>query len=143
MAAKKGDTVKIHYTGTLQDGYVFDSSLDRMPLEFTIGSGMVIPGFEAAVIGQEVGYKATFTLQPEEAYGPLDEDKIFHFPHSAFPEGVKPEIGKAMELVSPDGVGQFVAYITEVNDDVVVLDANHELAGKALTFSIELMEIAA
>ncbi len=142
MAAKAGDTVKVHYTGTLQDGYVFDSSRERnMPLEFKLGAGMVLAGFENAVMGQEVGYTATFTLQPEDAYGVLNEDLIYRFPHSAFPEGVKPEVGRAMQLVSPEGVNQIVAYITEVNEDDVVLDANHELAGKALTFDIELVGV--
>ncbi len=139
--AKKGDTVKIHYHGKLTDGNTFDSSAGREPLEFEIGSGMVIPGFDDGVTGMVIGEKKTIHIPAEEAYGPKQEENIVEFPKAQFPPEMEPEIG--MQLNMSNGQGQdFQVVIVEVKDDVVVLDANHPLAGKDLIFDLELVEIA-
>ncbi|HXL58745.1 MAG TPA: FKBP-type peptidyl-prolyl cis-trans isomerase [Chitinophagaceae bacterium] len=137
---KNGDTVKVHYHGKLPDGTTFDSSEGRQPLEFEVGSGMVIPGFDNGVIGMSVGDKKTINIPAEEGYGAVEEDRIMEFPVNRFPPDLKPEVG--MALTMSDGSGQqFPVVIADVQDDVVVLDANHPLAGKDLVFDIELMEI--
>ncbi len=137
---KNGDTVKVHYHGKLPDGTTFDSSEGRQPLEFEVGSGMVIPGFDNGVIGMSVGDKKTINIPAEEAYGSVEEDRFMEFPVNRFPPDLKPEVG--MALTMSDGSGQqFPVVIADVQDDVVVLDANHPLAGKDLIFDIEMMEI--
>jgi len=137
---KNGDTVKVHYHGKLPDGTIFDSSEGRQPLEFEVGSGMVIPGFDNGVIGMSVGDKKTINIPAEEAYGSVEEDRFMEFPVNRFPPDLKPEVG--MALTMSDGSGQqFPVVIADVLDDVVVLDANHPLAGKDLIFDIEMMEI--
>lgn len=139
--AKKGDTVKIHYHGKLTDGTTFDSSEGREPLEFEIGSGMVIKGFDDGVTGMAIGEKKTINIPAEEAYGEKQEDMIMEFPKAQFPADMEPEIG--MQLNMSNGAGQnFPVVIVEVKDEVVVLDANHPLAGKELVFDLELVEIA-
>lgn len=138
--ATNGDTVRVHYTGKLEDGTVFDSSQDSEPLEFTIGEGEVIPGFENAVIGMELGQKKTVTIPSEEAYGPHHEEMIATVDRGQFPDDVHPEIGQEYEMQRDDGE-TFVMTVTDVTDDEITLDANHPLAGEDLTFDLELMGI--
>jgi peptidylprolyl isomerase len=138
--AKSGDTVRIHYTGTLADGSTFDSSVGRDPLEFTLGSGQVVPGFDKAVDGMSVGEEKTTVIAPEDAYGESHEGNVQAFPRAKFPADIPLEIGTQLQMSMPDGQPIMVT-ITEVSEDEVKLDANHPLAGKELTFSIELVEI--
>jgi FKBP-type peptidyl-prolyl cis-trans isomerase 2 len=137
---KSGDTVKVHYHGKLTDGSTFDSSEGREPLEFEVGSGMVIPGFDNGVTGMSVGEKKTINIPVEDAYGPKQDDMIMEFPRDRFPADMVPEEG--MQLNMSNGAGQnFPVVIREVRDDSVLLDANHPLAGEDLTFDLELVEI--
>ncbi|MDK2915846.1 MAG: hypothetical protein PWR25_403 [Euryarchaeota archaeon] len=138
--AKEGDTVQVHYTGKLEDGTVFDSSEERTPLEFTIGSGQIIPGFERAVVGMEPGETKTTTIQPEEAYGPHREEMTITVDRGQFPEEIKPEPGQQLQIQQPDGRAAFVV-ISDVSESTVTLDANHPLAGQPLTFDIKLVDI--
>ncbi|HDS46391.1 MAG TPA: peptidylprolyl isomerase [Methanomicrobia archaeon] len=135
--AKIGDMVKVHYTGTLADGSVFDSSLGRDPLQFTLGDGQMIPGFEQAVIGMKLGETKTVTIPADQAYGPYYEERVFVIPRDQLPAGMEPEIGQKLRTQS----GMIVT-VTEVSGTSVTLDANHELAGKDLTFEIQLVEIS-
>ena len=139
--AKKGDIVKVHYTGKLNSGEQFDSSKGRSPLEFTVGAGQMIPGFDAAIPGMAIGEKKTINIAPGEGYGEKNEDAIIEFPKSNIPAGMKMEPGMKLQLRNEAGQPVPVV-VTEVKDDVVILDANHELAGKELIFDIELVEIA-
>lgn len=137
---KSGDTVKVHYHGKLADGTTFDSSEGREPLEFEVGSGSVITGFDSGVTGMTVGEKKTVTILVDEAYGQKQEDLYMEFPRDRFPADVIPEAG--MQLNMSNGQGQdFPVIIKEVNEDSVILDANHPLAGEDLTFDLELVEI--
>ncbi len=137
---KSGDTVKVHYHGRLTDGTTFDSSEGREPLEFEVGSGSVIAGFDSGVTGMQVGEKKTVNIPVDEAYGPKQEDLYMEFPIDRFPEDMKPEAG--MQLNMSNGSEQnFPVVIAEVHDDTVILDANHPLAGEDLTFDLELVEI--
>ena len=137
---KQGDTVKVHYHGTLQDGSVFDSSEGRAPLEFEVGAGMMIPGFENGVMGMGMGEKKTIQIPAAEAYGELQEELFMEFPRDRFPEDMQPEPG--MTLNMSNGAGQhFPVVIAEVKEEYVLLDANHPLAGKDLIFDIEIVEI--
>lgn len=138
--AKSGDTVKIHYRGTLDDGTEFDSSADREPLEFQLGGGQVIPGFDNAVDGMTVGEKKSVRLEPDDAYGPRHDQLMQQVPRSALPPEMTPEVGMALQSSAPDGQ-VMVFHITEVNDENITVDANHPLAGHALSFDIELVEI--
>jgi len=138
--AKKGDVVKVHYTGTLHSGEQFDSSEGRAPLEFTVGAGQMIAGFDAAIPGMEVGEKKTITIAPADAYGEKNEEAIIEFPKSNIPADMKLEPGMRLQLRNEAGHPVPVV-VAEVKDEVVILDANHELAGKALIFDIELVEI--
>lgn len=140
MAASNGDLVRVHYRGTLADGSEFDSSAGRDPLEFRLGDGVVIPGFEAAVLGLEPGESRTVTIEPEDAYGPANEELIQHVAADAFSED--PYVGGQVNLIGSDG-SKLLGEITSVEGDDVVLDFNHPLAGKALTFEIQLAEIVA
>ncbi len=139
--AKTGDTVKIHYTGTLEDGSQFDSSQGREPLEFELGSGQVIPGFDKAVAGMAVGESKQVTIPPEEAYGPHREQMVQEVPKTALPPDLSPEIGMALSARGQDGAEMRLT-VTEVGDDTITVDANHPLAGKPLNFDIELVNIA-
>lgn len=132
--AQDGDKVQVHYHGTLDGGEVFDSSRERAPLPFTVGSGGVIKGFDDAVRGLAVGESVTVRLEPADAYGEHSEDRILTVPKDQVPDGVA--VGAPLQL--SNGAR---ATVTEVSDDTVTLDANHELAGKALTFEIELVSI--
>ncbi len=138
--AKSGDTVKIHYRGTLDDGTEFDSSTGREPLEFQLGGGQVIPGFDNAVDGMTVGEKKSVRLEPDDAYGPRHDQLMQQVPRSALPPEMTPEVGMALQSSAPDGQ-VMVFHITEVNDENITVDANHPLAGHALSFDIELVEI--
>jgi peptidylprolyl isomerase len=138
MAFAEGTTVQVHYTGTLDDGTQFDSSRDREPLEVVLGQGMVIPGFEKAIQTLEVGQTVTVTIPEEEAYGPHNEEMVLHIPRASFPPDIPATLGAQIILRSPDG-DEVPALIVDVNDDEATLDANHPLAGFALTFEIELI----
>lgn len=138
MTHPEGTTVKVHYTGTLDDGAVFDSSAGRDPLEFTIGSCEVIPGFESAVLDLEVGEKTTVTIEPEDAYGPRIPDAVQQVPVTAFTED--PYEGAMVQLLGPEGE-RLAATITEVGEEEALLDFNHPLAGRTLSFEIELLEV--
>ena len=136
-----GDTVRVHYTGTLEDGTQFDSSRDADPLEFAMGQGQLIAGFENAVAGLAVGESCTVTLSPEEAYGEVNEAMIQDVPRDMMPEGVELKAGMMLQGHAEDGrVDNFT--VVSFTDEHVKLDANHPLAGKALTFEIELVAIA-
>lgn len=138
---KNGDTVKVHYTGTLKDGEVFDSSLSREPLEFTLGTGQLIPGFEAAVIGLKVGDTTTTNIPSAEAYGEHNPQMEITVPKEQLPPDMEPAAGMQLSLNQPDG--QVIpVVITKVEGDDVTIDANHPLAGQDLTFNIEVVEIA-
>lgn len=139
--AKSGDKVKVHYTGTLDDGSTFDTSSGRDPLEFTIGEGQVIRGFEDAVIGLNAGESTTTKISAEDAYGPHREEMVIVVDRARLPQDLNPHVGEQLEIRRPDG--QFFAVmITGVSEADITLDANHPLAGKNLTFKIELVEIA-
>lgn len=139
--AKQGDTVKVHYTGKLDDGTVFDSSLDREPLEFTIGTGMIIPGFEQAVIGMTPGDSKTEVISNDRAYGPYLDEMVLVIDRQQIPTEIEPEVGQQLQLQHPNG-GVIPVVITEISEESVTLDANHPLAGEDLTFDIQLVEIA-
>jgi FKBP-type peptidyl-prolyl cis-trans isomerase 2 len=139
--AKSGDTVKVHYSGRLTDGTTFDSSEGRDPLEFKVGNGDVIRGFDEGVTGMSVGEKKTVHIAADEAYGQKDENRIVEFPRANFPPDMEPEVGMQLNMTS--GSGQVIPVtIIEVNKEAVILDANHPLAGQDLIFDIELVDIA-
>jgi len=138
--AKKGDKVSVHYTGRLDDGTRFDSSEGADPLEFELGAGQVIPGFESAVTGMNPGDKETVTVPVDEAYGPHRDEMVLAAPRSEIPTELNPQIGQQLQLQHPSGEAIPVV-VTEVTDDTVTLDGNHPLAGKDLTFDLELVEI--
>lgn len=139
MVAKKGDTVFVHYTGKLDDGTVFDSSLEREPLEFVLGSGMILPGFEGVVEGKDVGAKVSVSITADEAYGQPNEDLIIVVPRGQVPMQVEPEVGKHVQVSVEQGDLDLI--ITRVTDEEIELDGNHPLAGKDLSFDIEIMRI--
>jgi peptidylprolyl isomerase len=138
--AKTGDTVRVHYTGKLDDGTVFDSSVSGDPLEFTIGSGNIIPGFEKAVVGMSPGESKTETIPVEQAYGHHREEMILVVDRAQMPPDLDPEIGQQLQIQQPSGQAIPVV-ITEVSDSEVTLDANHPLAGEDLIFEIQLVDI--
>jgi len=137
---KQGDTVKIHYTAKMAGGNVFDTSRKRDPLEFKVGEGKVIKGIEEAVLGMNEGEKKTVTVPQEKAYGSHKSDMVIQIPRSRLPNDLEPSVGQLLEVHHPDGNSSVVT-VTEVSDDSVTLDANHPLAGKELTFDIEIMEV--
>jgi len=138
---KDGDTVKVHYKGTLKDGSVFDSSENREPLEFTLGQGQLIPGFEKAVVGLTEGDTTSVDIPSGEAYGEVRDDLIINVPKEQLPDDVEPQVGMQLQLNQPNGQPVPVR-ITEVSEAELTLDANHPLAGKDLKFDIELVEVA-
>ncbi len=138
--AKLGDTVRVNYTGRLDDGTVFDSSLRSGPLEFTIGDGQLIPGFENAVIGMTPGETKTQRIPAEEAYGPHADFLVIEVDRRRVPPDLDPQVGDRLQLQHPDGRVTPVL-VTAVTETSITLDANHPLAGKDLTFDIELLEI--
>ncbi|MDR2573088.1 MAG: peptidylprolyl isomerase [Desulfovibrio sp.] len=137
MPLKNGDSVRVHYIGTLADGTVFDSSRKREPLEFTLGGNMLLPGFEAAVEGREPGETVTVTIPAEQAYGDVDPELVFTVVRMQVPSHIPLEVGTALQLSNEQGRMDVV--ITEVGEDDVTLDANHPLAGKDLNFEIEIL----
>ncbi len=138
---KTGDTVRIHYTGTLNDGTTFDSSAGRDPLEFQVGSGQIIPGLDKAMPGMAVGEKKTVEVPAEEAYGPVHAEARQAVPRSDIPDDIPLDLGTPLQMQTPTGQVVQVT-VVEVTDTEVTLDANHPLAGKDLTFAVELVEIA-
>ena len=139
--AQQGDTVRVHYTGTLDDGTVFDSSQGRDPLEFTIGQGKVIPGFEQAVVGLGLGETIKTEIPADQAYGGRDERLIMEVPRDRIPRHIQIAIDDRLQVRRPDG-GMMVVTVTAMSESSVTLDGNHPLAGMDLTFDIELVEIA-
>ncbi|HEY8594345.1 MAG TPA: peptidylprolyl isomerase [Devosiaceae bacterium] len=138
--AKQGDTVRIHYRGSLTDGTQFDSSEGRDPLEFVLGSGQIIKGLDAEVEGMEVGQKSKVTIPSDQAYGARDPEQVQEVPRSAIPAEIDLSIGMPLQASMPDG-RQVQLIVAEIADDTVKLDANHPLAGQDLVFEVELVEI--
>ncbi|MEZ5594514.1 MAG: peptidylprolyl isomerase [Gammaproteobacteria bacterium] len=138
--AKSGDTVRVHYTGTLNNGSQFDSSIGREPLEVKLGSGAVIPGFDAALQGMQVGESKTVTIPAEQAYGEQRPEALQEYPRSALPEDLEIEVGMQLQGQMPNGQSVMLV-VANVSDEMVLLDANHPLAGQDLTFDLELVEI--
>lgn len=138
--AENGSVVKVHYTGKLKDGSVFDTSVDRDPLQFAVGEGRIIPGFEQAIIGMKAGESKTVTVPSDQAYGPHHEDLLLVVDRDQIPSHLIPEVGQRLEIHQTDGQTIPVT-VTEVSDASITLDANHPLAGEALIFDIQLVEI--
>jgi len=139
--AKKGDKVKVHYTGRLNDGSEFDSSKDREPLEFEIGSQQVISGFEDAVVGLKTGESVTVNIPSDNAYGPRVDEMVLKIEKEKLPPDFNPELGQQFQLPQQNGQNVVVT-VTDISDTQIELDANHPLAGKDLTFDIQLVEIS-
>jgi peptidylprolyl isomerase len=139
--AKNGDTVKVHYTGKLTDGTVFDSSRDGEPLEFQLGQGQLIPGFEQAVNGMQPGDSVSIDIPADEAYGQHREELTQKVPRQQMPTDIEIEVGQRFKIGEHEGQDMIVA-VSEVNESEITLDANHPLAGQDLSFEIELLEIA-
>ncbi len=139
---KDKNTVKVHYTGKLTEtGQVFDSSLEREPLEFTLGQGMLIPGFEEGIIDMEVNEKKTIDIPKDKAYGETREDLFHKVSKEQLPKEISPEVGMGLISKNPDGSEQQLR-VAAVNDDHIIVDANHPLAGQDLTFEVEVLEIS-
>jgi len=138
--AKKGDRVKVHYTGRFESGQVFDSSIGRDPIEFELGAGMIIRGFETAVISMKPGEKKTVTVLPEDGYGNYDENLLLEMPKDKIPGNINPEVGIELQLVNKQG-NTLPVVVEEILEKTIKLDANHPLAGKVLVFDLELLEI--
>lgn len=139
--SKHGDKVKVHYTGTLEDGRVFDSSENKRPLEFILGGGEVIEGFERGALGMKVGEKKRIEIPPEEAYGQRKGELVINVNKNDFPEDITPSVGLQLEIKQTNGDITYVI-VTEVSGEAVTLDANHPLAGETLIFDVELLEIS-
>jgi len=140
LMVDSGKTVKVHYKGLLQDGSVFDSSEGRDPLEFQVGTGQVIPGFDAAVQQMDVGATKTITIPSDEAYGEVRQDMIATIPQAQFPDDLNPEIGQVLQLKTPQGA--LPVRVVEIKEDGVTIDGNHPLAGQDLTFELQLVDVA-
>ena len=138
--AQNGDTVKIHYTGKLDDGTVFDSSVGHDPLELQIGQNQIFPKLEEAIIGMELNETKTVLVSSNDAYGPYREEMVVDVPKNSFPADINPEVGLELELVQSNNQ-PIIVTVLKVTDDSVTLDANHPLAGKDLTFDVQLVEI--
>ena len=136
--ATPGSTVSIHYTGTLADSSTFDSSEGRDPLSFEMGTGQIIPGLEAALDGMEVGGKKTVTIPADQAYGPHLEERVQDVPREMIPDNIPLELGLSLQVQTPEGQ-QTQVRVTAITDEIVRLDGNHPLAGKDLTFAVEVM----
>jgi peptidylprolyl isomerase len=138
--AKIGDTVRMHYTGKLTDGSVFDSSEGSDPLEFELGAGMLIPGLERDIIGMAVGEKSTISVSPEDAYGPHQADAVRDVPRNSIPAEIELAVGANLHATTQEG-RQIQLEIVSFDDDIVTLDSNHPLAGKDLVFDVEIVSI--
>ena len=138
--AGDGDTVRVHYTGTLEDGTTFDTSVGGEPLEFTLGAGQMIPGFEKAVYGLKIGESKTVTIPAEEAYGPQRDDLITVIEREQLPADLDTKVDQQLQMQQTDG-RTAVVIVTDVSETTITVDANHPLAGEDLTFEIELVEI--
>lgn len=139
-SAAVGTKVKVHYTGTFDDGEVFDSSRERDPMEFEVGAQEVIPGFDQALVGMKIGDSKQVRLPEDDAYGPYNAEMVMEVAPDQFEEGMKVEIGQQFQVEMGEG-NEVVLMVKEVHDDKIVLDANHPMAGKTLNFDIELVEI--
>ena len=137
---KHNDTVKVHYTGKLTNGQIFDSSLEREPLEFTIGDGKLIPGFENAIIDMQLNDKKTVEIAKEDAYGDILEELFHQVPKDQLPQDIQPEVGMGLASQGPDGI-EHQFRVIEVKEDHIIVDGNHPLAGQALVFELEVVEI--
>lgn len=137
---KENDTVKVHYTGKLTNGQVFDSSLEREPLEITVGEGKLIPGFENALINMQVNEKKTVEIAKDEAYGDVQQELFHQVTKDQLPQDIQPEVGMGLASKAPDGT-EHQFRVVEVKDDHIVVDGNHPLAGQDLVFDLELVEI--
>ncbi|MDM7933997.1 MAG: peptidylprolyl isomerase [Methanothrix sp.] len=138
--AKIGDTVRVHYSGQLDNGFLFDSSEGSEPLELELGSGRFIPGFEEAIVGMTPGETRTVTVPPEKGYGRYREDRVLKIDKNDLPEEISPVEGMTLEICAPNGV-MIPVLVTEVSGSTVTLDANHPLSEQTLTFKIRLVEI--
>jgi FKBP-type peptidyl-prolyl cis-trans isomerase 2 len=138
--AKENDTVKVHYTGKLSNGQIFDSSLEREPLEITLGQGMIIPGFEKGMVNMKVNEKKTISIPFAEAYGDVQKELFHEVKKDQLPEEMTPKVGMGLSSTNPDG-SEIQLRVAEVKDDHIIVDANHPLAGQDLVFDIELVEI--
>lgn len=138
--ATHGDTVRVHYTGKLVDGTIFDSSIDREPLKFKIGDGRLIRGFEQAVVGMTPGESKSITIQPDDAYGQHNGDLVWVVDKHDLPADLEPEVGQQLQSIQSDG-RKITVTISEVSESSVTIDANHPLAGQDLMFEIKLLEI--
>jgi len=138
--AQSGDLVKVHYTGRLADGTIFDTSMEREPLEFTLGGGELIPGFEQAVLGMTAGESKTATILADQAYGPHHDERVIDVERHHLPPDLQPELGQRLQMTRPDGTTVTVV-VTTMTETQVTLDANHPLAGHDLIFDIILVEI--
>ncbi|GAB4259052.1 MAG: peptidylprolyl isomerase [Pararhodobacter sp.] len=139
--AQAGNTVHFHYTGTLSDGTVFDSSQGREPLSFTLGSGQIIPGLDAAIAGMSAGEKKTVTIPADQAYGPHNPQNVQQIPRAQIPDHIPTEPGTTLQMQTPQGQAIPVV-VTAADDETVTLDANHPLAGRDLTFAVEIVAVA-
>jgi len=139
--AKAGDTVRVHYEGQLSDGTIFDSSLEMEPIEFILGQDTVIPGFEQAVIGMEVGESKDISIPPEEGFGDYSEDLVVNIEKTILPPDINPELGMQLEVSSEEEETSRVFTIADIAEDSITLDGNHPLAGAEIAFKIELLEI--
>lgn len=137
---KSGDTVQVHYHGKLKSGETFDSSEGRDPLQFTVGSGQVIKGFDDALVDMQIGEKKTVEIPVDNAYGARRDDMVVEYPKQQFPDDMSPEVGMQLNMSDNQG-NNFPVVITEVQEEIVILDANHPLAGQDLIFDIELVSI--
>lgn len=137
---KNGDSVSVHYTGTLDDGSVFDTSIDKEPLKFTLGEGKIIPAFEKAVIGMDSGESKKIKIASDQAYGPYYKEMVAILDRKQLPADVSLQIGQQIQLNQPNGQS-VIAKVLDLNDDNVTIDANHPLAGQDLNFEIQLVEI--
>ncbi len=137
---KEGDTIRIHYTGKLEDGTVFDSSQETNPLEFTVGGGDLIAGLEAGVVGMATGESKTITIPAEQAYGPHIKEKVFEFDKKKAPENFNPEVGQRIQMYRADGL-PLMATVAGISETAFTMDCNHPLAGKTLIFDTTVVEI--
>lgn len=140
MIAEKGKKIRVHYTGTLPGGEVFDSSRGRNPLEFTVGAGQMIPGFDSGVVGMKVGEERTLVLPPDQAYGAKRDDMVFTVSRDVLPKNYEPSVGDSLQMM-PRGGSPMSVTVISVGEDTIQLDGNHRLAGEKLTFQVKLVEV--